>query len=605
MTHVLLACSFRAHLISVIITSLIFFLSCRPAGDLTTGEPYPESLDKRAAGEEVMIATAHPLATDAGLKMLETGGTAADAAVAAGFVLAVVEPMMSGLGGSGSATIWDASEGRADYLDYYAQFGADPDFALDFDWEIDSDGVSQERLVAVPGTVAGFYELHKRYGVLAWKDVVGPAIELARYGFTVHRLLGEVIQSYPDRLNYDPEAAIIFYPGGRPLQAGERLIQGALANQLERIAEEGPSAFYNGPAAERAVKKIRRGGSTLSLDDFSNYRAQWKGAVAGTYRDLEIYSAPPPLAGEEVILGLNILEAYNLPDKGYPIENAEAASILADVFRVSMTDRWRWTGDPTYIETPVSGMISNAYSEHRRRVVGTVVPDSMIAGDPWPYIDRYEGPEGKGIFNPARPPQCPFDHGLERDEYKQIPEDYQHTTHLSVIDSDGNAISMTNTLGLYFGTGVFSEGVFYNSTNRNARLYYPNLRIPNRTAHSSTAPTIVVKNGEVRMAAGSAGSGRIPVNVISMILYTFDYGLDPAISVRMPRMFPEMNDPRLHLEGGYTVAPIEFLHARGYQINPRPTLDIYFGGVHMVYRTDTGSLIGVADPRRDGEAAGY
>jgi len=579
------AASFRVYLTTLIITSFLFFLSCRPAGNLANIDPYPESLEKRATGNEMMIATAHPLATDAGLNMLEKGGTAADAAVAAGFVLAVVEPMMSGLGGSGSATIWDAGEGRADYLDYYAQFGADPDFALDFDWEIDSGSVSRERLAAIPGTVAGFYELHQRYGVLDWKVVIEPSIELARFGFIVHRLLGEIIQSYSDRLTYDPEAALIFYPGGRPLQAGELLIQGALANQLERIAEEGPSAFYQGLTANRALKKLRQGGSTLTIDDFNNYQTYWKGAVAGTYKDLEIYSAPPPLAGEEVILGLNMLESYNLPDKGYPIESAEAASVLADVFRAAMTDRWRWTGDPMYIETPVAGMISDAYADHRRTVIGTVVPDSMIAGDPWPFIGRYEGPSGEGIFDPVQPPQIPFDHGLERNEYKQFPADDQHTTHLSVIDRDGNAISMTNTLGLYFGTGVFSDGVFYNSTNRNARLYYPNLRIPNRTAHSSTAPTIVVKDGEVRMVTGSAGSGRIPVNVISMILYTFDYGLDPAISVRMPRMFPEMNDRRLHLEGGFTVTPIEFCTPGGITSIPAQHLtsisEVYIWSIEL------------------------
>lgn len=573
-------------------------LGCSPG---LTHQPDKEfqTFDKRAESSKSMVVTAHPLATEAGLEILERGGNATDAAISAALVLSVVEPMMSGLGGSGSMVIWNSEKHHADYLDYYAQFGLDPDYSLHFDMDDPDTDVNRERYIAIPGMISGMFEAHYKYGSLEWKELFEHAIHHAKNGFTVHRLLGKIIGEHEDNLTYSTESASLFYPEGEPIRAGDLLVQKDLAELLISISEQGPSAFYLGPMIDSLLEKIQTKGSTLTHSDFESYNSRWRGALSGTYRGRTVYTAPPPLGGPEVLMALNMFKPFDLTDKGLPYQSGKALSLFTDIFRISMVDRWRWTGDHLFTPLPTAGLISKAYAAHRSAAIGGEAPYFIAAGNPWRYQNEYEIPE-KPAFDPFEEPAFPQSSKESATSAMDSESLESHTTHLSIVDAKGNAVSMTNTLGLYFGSAVFTHGVFFNSTNRNARLVEPNIRIPNRTAHSSTAPTILTSQNGVEMVVGSPGSGRIPVNVVSMIIYTIDFGLDPYEAIRMPRIFPHRTEPVLNVEGGFEADALRHLSLRGYEIRSRDPMDMYFGGVNMILKNSDGTLIGVADPRRDG-----
>ncbi len=566
---------------------------------------------REAMSSDGMVVTAHPLGSKAGREMLEKGGNAVDAAVAAAFAIAVLEPNMSGLGGSGAMTFWSHEKGRADYLDFYAALGEDPDYALD----IDPDSLrTRERGVAIPGMVDGLLQALEKYGNLERQAVLAPAIELAEEGFTVHHLLAHIFENYSDRFTHDEEAKAVFYPDGEPLRAGDRLVQPQLAEVLRKIATDGRDGFYSGEVAERTIETLSEGNSVLTLEDFENYSANWRGALCEEWDGRRILTSPPSLAGHEVILALKLLERSGIHHMDHPVADGEALGALVDAIRIAMADRTKWHGDPSYVDLPVAGMISDEYASLRAGSMGGDIPDTMHAGNPWTATERYTAPSactGDGYFRLPLNIEKQDEDSLRQHipseylEYAEEEDDDQQTTHISVVDSKGNAVSMTNTLGLYFGSGVFSDGIFYNSAATNFGGSYGSIRGPNRTAHSSTAPTIVLSGNKVELVAGSPGSGRIPPAVVSMIVHTLMYDLHPADAIRMPRVFPVPNNRRVRLERGFSAEALKTLNERGYVIAPSNyPMNMYFGGVQMIRVLEDGTMIGVSDPRRDGSPAG-
>ena len=564
----------------------------------TSDLSYLEAVGKRVEGERGIVAAAHPLAAEAGVEILRGGGNAIDAAVSTAFAVGVVEPMMSGIGGGGAMTIWWQEEGHADYVDFYASAGQDADLELD---ELPDSLVAPEREVAVPGTVAGLLAAHERYGALPLDQVVAPAIRIARDGFLVHPLLARVIEGSEEKLTYSPEAAAIFYPKGEPLQAGDLLVQSDLAATLERIAERGAPGFYEGAVAETSVAMLRAGGSPITLDDFASYEAKWRRPLCGDYRGFAVMSAPPPLSGAEVLGALELLEAYDLPALGRPHERAEALGLVADALRLARADRLAWIGFPDDAAVPAAGLASAAYADERQAKMGGPVPDSTAAGDPWDE-DAAAPPESCRLLDPFPASSLPKPEGEPAEEGASPEPEEAQTTHLSVVDAAGNAVSLTYTMGLYFGSGAFAGGAFYNSAARNFGGPEANRRGAGRTPRSSIAPTVVLEGGEVRLVVGSPGSGRIAPAIVHMILYTLDYGLDPAVAIQMPRLYPFAESAEIRVEGAFTAEALAGLRERGYALDVEPPLDMYFGGVHLVLVTPDGTRIGVADPRRGGVA---
>ncbi|PSQ65130.1 MAG: hypothetical protein BRD32_04790 [Bacteroidetes bacterium QH_2_64_74] len=454
--------------------------------------------------------------------------------------------------------------------------------------------------------VAGLLSAHEKYGALSRERVLAPAIRLAREGVPVHPLFARIIDNYEHRLTYDEDAAAIFYPDGTPLQAGDHLERPALARTLERIADEGRDGFYEGPVARALVDQLQAGGNPLTMEDFANFEPRWRTPLCGTYGPYTVLSATPSLNGAEVIETLNLLDPYDLSGLGPPTRNPKALGRVVDAIRIARADRLRWIGDPDETGVPAVGLASPAFADERRRLIGGEVPDSLGAGNPWPMEQNGRSTACKTLnsFPPTDLPQ-PEPETQKTDTTTGLGS---HTTHISVVDAEGRAVSLTETMGLYFGSAVYENGVFLNSAAMNFtgpdERPVANRRAGRRTPRSSTAPTLLLEDGDVRLVVGSPGSGRIPPAIVHMALYTLNYGYDPATAVQMPRVYPLVDTSVVRVEGGVAAPALARLRERGYDIEAFAPFDMYFGGVHMVYVDDEGRRIGVADPRRYGTAAG-
>lgn len=572
---------------------------------LAWGQAAPRP-QQRVEARNGVVAAAHPEAARAGLAMLEAGGNAVDAAVAAAFAIGVVEPMMSGVGGGGSMTLWLAREGEGWHVEFYPSSPADPDYALDGideDTAIRDSLVPPERWVAVPGSVAGLLAAQQRYGRLPLARVLEPAIGLAVDGFQVHPLLASVIVEEAEKLHYDPRAAATFFPDGRPLQAGDRLRQPALAATLQHVAQAGKDGYYGGAVARDVVETLRRGGNPITLADLGSYEPRWRRPLCGTYRGYTVLTAPPPLAGVEVLETLAMLESFDLPGMGLPLESGATLGAIVDAVRVSRSDYDRWIGDPTDAAVPAVGLVSKAYARERSPLVGLApIPDALEPGDPW---DEEREPPAEACGAAGAFPRTTFPRPEEKPREGGTESEDAQTTHISVIDAEGNAVSLTYTLGLYFGSGAYAGGAFYNTAAANFGGPVANHRGPGRTPRSSTTPTLVLRDGRIKMAVGSPASGRIPPAIVHTIVYTLDFGLDPWTAIAMPRVYPFFQSPQVRVETGFTAGALAALRERGYQLTVHPPFDMYFGGVQVVLVTEDGMLIGAADPRRDGAAVGY
>jgi gamma-glutamyltranspeptidase/glutathione hydrolase len=546
-----------------------------------------------------MVASASPYASEAGVEMLRRGGNAVDAAVAAAFAVGVVEPMMSGLGAGGGMLIWMEGRDSAEYVDFYATPGADADTALNH-----YRGPRDTALAAaIPGAVAGLLDAQARYGTLPRAVVLAPAIRLAADGFPVHSLLARVVAQDSAKLSHSAGASRIFLPDGHPIAPGARLVQSELAATLRRIAADGAPAFYQGEIANEIVDVLREGGNPVTVSDFAAYRARWRRPLCTAYHGRTVLSAPPPQSGMQVLETLNLLAPYELPRLGLPSRSPEAFQLLTAALRVAVADRNAYIGDPDHAAVPAAGIASPSYASRRRALLSAEsVPDTLAPGNPWAQdtvapagaCERFD-PFGPSSRTPrtARAAMSAGDEGLGE------------TTHISVVDADGNAVALTYTNGLFFGSGVWVAGTFLNSAalNFSRSDSSANARGPWHVPASTISPTIVLNDGHVEMVVGSPGSQAIPPAVVESIVYTLDYGLDPLQALRMPRVIPGPST-RLQLEDGFSPVVIQAAHRLGYDIRPTPPVDLSFGGVHLIARVGS-RWVGAADPRRDGEVRGY
>ncbi len=570
--------------------------ACTPSRVAPTLAP---DTGKRLVAEHGMVASANPYASEAGLEMLRNGGNAVDAAVAAAFAVGVVEPMMSGLGAGGGMLIWLQDSSRAEYIDFYATAGADPDTALN---HYKGSRVTA-RGVAIPGAVAGLLDAQARYGKLPRSAVLAPAIRLAAEGFPVHSLLARVIEEDSAKLASSPGAQAIFLPDGHPIAPGATLVQNELANTLRLVAEQGPAGFYKGKIANEIVAALHADENPITIEDLGGFEPRWRRPVCAVYRGRTVLSAPPPQSGMQVLEALNLLAPYDLAKLGLPSRSPEAFRVLTGALRVSVTDRNAYIGDPTYASVPAAGLASPAYASERASLLSRdPVPDTMEAGNPW-ATDSAAPTAGCASFEPFGPSKisprvAETPHG--RDDHG-----YSETTHLSAVDVEGNAVALTYTNGLFFGSGTWVAGTFLNSAmfNFSRDDSSANARGPHRVPSSTISPTIVLRGGRAELVVGSPGSAAIPPAVVESIIYTLDYGLDPMAALRMPRVIPTRTTT-LQLEGGFSPEVVAAAHRLGYDLRLTPPVALAFGGVHLIARVGN-HWVGAADPRRDGEVRGY
>jgi len=542
------------------------------------------ALDVPAVGSHAMVVTASPHATEAALGVLEAGGTAADAIITAALVVAVTEPYSSGLGGGGFVVGWQADVDEAWTLDCRetAPAGASHDMFLDQDGLV-VPGLSRTGAlsVAVPGLVRGLWDLHQRHGRLPWGRLVEPARDLARDGFVVHEMLAQRLADHHGRGRFDEAMQAVFCPGGEPLRRGQLCRQVDLAGTLGSIAEHGPDAFYGGPVAQAMAGAVQDGGGVLTVDDLADYQAVWRDPVCGSYRGREIIGmGPPSSGGVHVIQMLHMLEPYDLTASGYG--SARTNHLLLETMKLAFADRSRFLGDPDHVDVPVDWLIGRARVDELR---GRIQPDVAL---------RSEDIEGA----------------------PRVPEG-EHTTHMSVVDAQGNAAAATLTINLSFGAGMIASGtgVILNDEMDDfaAAPGTPNAFglvqgeqnavAPGRRPLSSMSPTIVLQDGNVVMVTGSPGGSKIITGTLQSIIHVIDFGMDARQAVSVPRIHHQWLPDKAYCEF-YGVSPDtrKRLEALGHAVTPRSPM----GNLQTIVRDpETGRWQGASDPRGMGLAAGY
>ncbi|MDD5293098.1 MAG: gamma-glutamyltransferase [Candidatus Izemoplasmatales bacterium] len=565
---------------------------------VTTAEPNYHDLSVRDAfGENGMVATASSYASKVGVDILKAGGNAFDAAVAIGFALNVTEPNASGVGGGGLLIGYQASSGDSFVYDYreFAPAAATRERYLQGDIQT-GDGPGS---FGIPMFVDGMLTVLEDYGTMSREEVIGPAIELARYGFEIPYTLADNIQSNFTKLMRSRTEALKIYSsdGFSAIGEGEILINTDLANVLDLIVTNGREGFYTGDLALAIVSAVQNAGGIVTMADMQRAigLTEKMDPVSGTYKDYEIFSMMPPGSGISIVEYFNLLEQYNaLHGDITQLEHnsAEYIHAIASMQQLMYGDRRKYTGDPAFVDVPLWGMISKDYAAtrivHYDPLVGKTFTGAAEYGDPWPFD-----------IAPASGESYIFSEGSESGS----------TTHFTIMDSEGNIVSATHTINYFFGNGIIPPGTGIHLNNIlspfSTTLNSPACIAPYKQPLSSMAPTIVLKNGEPFMSIGSPGSLRIPAAIVQTMINVMDFGMDIQTAIEKPRVY-HYAATNMEIEGAIGTAVINALRNLGYNPQTYYGTNLYFGGVHaIVLDPDTGIMHGGADRRRDGKALGY
>ncbi|MGA7166738.1 MAG: gamma-glutamyltransferase [Pseudolabrys sp.] len=518
-----------------------------------------------------------------GIEILDRGGNAVDAAVAVGFALAVTYPRAGNIGGGGFMVIHLGKTGEDAAIDYRetAPAAATETMFLDANGEPDPKKSRDSGLsVGVPGTVAGLALAHAKYGSgkLSLAELIEPAIELARNGVEIVDDIADTLPLAQPRIaRWHSSAPVFLNSDGTVLMPGQDLLQPDLAITLRAIASDGPKGFYEGPVAEKIVAAVRKAGGVMTTEDMKNYRAILREPVRGTYRGYDIVSMPPPSSGGvHLIEMLNILEGYDLAK----LPRGESLHVLAEVMKRAYADRATFMGDPDSVKMPVAGLISKKYAAALRTQIGNqATPATEVrSGNP----ADFEG---------------------------------QNTTHFSVIDSDGNAVSNTYTLNFSYGLGLVAEGtgVLLNNelddfTSKPGTAnayglvgYNANLPGPGKRPLSAMTPTIVMKDGKPFLITGSPGGSRIISTVLQIIVNVIDFHLPVDQAVSAPRVHHQWQPDELSAEPGISPEILDGLVKRRHKVVLTPPQT----SANSIEITADG-YVGAADRRTRGSlAAGY
>ena len=537
------------------------------------------------SGKNGMVATAHPLATQTAIEILQKEGNAIDAAVAAAFTIGVVEPDGSGIGGGGGMVIYMKENNKSYYINYYVKSPENAPSSFN-----SKENRHTGKAICIPGTVAGLTLAHKKFGSLPLSVILQPAISLAEKGFPIDATLASLILDNAETLTIDSVTASVYLDDGFPKMKGDILIQKDLAKTLTEIGKNGRDGFYEGWVAKSIVKGIKKRDGYLSLNDLANYEANISSPRYGTYRNYEILSAGIPQSGVSVIEGLNILENIDLKESGHYSGNAKTLHIIAETFRKIYTDRYYFIGDPDFSDVPVSGLESKDYAKERFNSINQLYPE------PKSYRETEAGTPGK------------YENKKKKTENIIADVEYSgSTTHLCVIDKDGNAVSLTQTLGTFFGSVQTISGVLLNCAMTNfSDSDNPNILKSNKQPRSSIAPTIILKDNNPYLLIGTPGGSRIIATIIQVIVNIIDFDMNVEEANCAPRFYTQKWADYLHLESGIDQEVIDQLTKMGHSVRIHEGTDLFFGGVQMILiDQDTGKYYGSADIRRGGNAIGY
>jgi gamma-glutamyltranspeptidase/glutathione hydrolase len=534
-------------------------------------------------GKNGMVATQHHLATEVGLDILKQGGNAIDAAVAVGFALAVVLPRAGNLGGGGFMLVHLHGDSISRAINYREKA---PKAAYK-DMYLNQEGVVDNNLfnlsyssVGIPGTVAGLVYALEKYGTMPLKKVIKPAIKLAAKGFPISDDLSRILIKYEDRLKAHASSKAIFYKKQGYYQPGEILKQKELAWSLKQIKKKGRSAFYHGKIATKLVHDIQANGGIITLEDLSDYTVEETPAVSGTYKGYQILSMPPPSSGGvHIIQILNILEQLEI--EKHPYGSADYLHLLAESMRLAYADRSHHLGDPNFWKVPVEGLLSKEYASELAKKINI---DAVNAS--------YDISPGS-------------------------PQDFEskETTHYSIVDKFGNAVSNTYTLNFSFGTGIVAEGTGILLNNEmgdfSAKPGSPNAYgliggeanavEAGKRPLSSMSPTIVLHNNAPYLITGSPGGSRIITSVIQILLNVLEHDMNVAQASHAPRIHHQWYPDILFHEVYFNPDTKDLLRKKGHQLQQRDAM-----GSTQSIRIRDGWIYGASDPRRpDASTKGY
>jgi gamma-glutamyltranspeptidase/glutathione hydrolase len=533
-----------------------------------------------------MVVAQERKAAAVGVDIMKRGGNAVDAAVAVGFALAVTLPRAGNLGGGGFMLVHRAAANEDVALDYRETAPAATDAAVFLDAAGAADPAKSRDGglgIGVPGTVAGMALAHARWGSgkFTLAELIVPAIALARDGILVEDDLRDSLPRAEKRLGRWPSSARIFLDAdGHAPSPGSRIVQADLARTLERIAQDGPRAFYEGETADRIVASVRGAGGRMTADDLKTYAPVVRVPLTGTYRGHTIVSMPPPSSGGvHLIELLNILEHFPLADHG--AGSASAIHVMTEAMKLAFADRAEWLGDPAFTEIPLRGLVSKAYAA---KLAGAIA------------LDR------------ARP-------SSEISRVDPAPFEGDQTTHFSVVDAQGNAVANTYTLNFSYGSGLVAEGTGVLLNNElddfAARPGAPNAfglvggaanaPGPGKRPLSSMTPTFVTKDGRLEIVTGSPGGPRIITTVLETIVNLLDFGMNAAEAMEAVRFHHQWLPDVLRVERGLSPDTVAALRARGQNVDMRDAM----GSIATIHVTG-GLITGAADTRQRGTAAvGY
>jgi gamma-glutamyltranspeptidase/glutathione hydrolase len=533
-----------------------------------------------------MIAAANPIAARAGLDVLRRGGSAVDAAIAAQMVLNVVEPQSSGIGGGGFLLHYDKAEGSVLAYDgrETAPVAAGPDLFLHGPDKAYGffEAVVGGRAVGAPGLLRMLEKAHRAHGKLPWATLFEAAIRIARDGFEISPRLAKLIARDPFLARHPGPRAYFYHPDGRPKEAGERLRNPLLADVFELIAQGGADVFYQGPLAARIVERVRSAVGNpglLSLSDLAGYEAKTRTPACAAYRVYRVCGMPPPSSGGVTLLQiLGHLREFDLG--ALAPGSVEAIHLISEASRLAYADRGLYLADTDFVAAPIAGLLDPGYLRARARLID---PDRAM-----------------GKAEPGAPPQR--DGRLGTDRSLELPS----TSHLSVVDGDGNAVALTSSIENVFGARIMVFGFLLNNqlTDFSFRPTADGKPVANRVEagkrpRSSMAPTLVLdRQGRLVLATGSPGGSRIIAYVAQSVIAMLDWGLAPGAALALPHHV-NRNGPTELEEGTALEAIAGDLRGRGHEVKVRSLNS----GLHAI-RLDDGVLLGGADPRREGVAVG-
>jgi gamma-glutamyltranspeptidase/glutathione hydrolase len=527
-------------------------------------------------GKQGMVSSQRMVASQIGADILRQGGNAVDAAVATGIALAVTLPRAGNLGGGGFMLVHLAQQNKTIAIDYreMAPKKAHRNMFLDENGDVDNQKARFSHLSSgVPGTVAGLSHALEEYGTMSWKQVIEPSIKIAEQGILVSYDLSENLKSRHAWLTANPATKKAYYKhNGTSYEPGEVLVQPDLAWTLKQLAKHGPSAFYQGKIAKKIAKEMKDNNGLITLNDLANYRVAEREAVTTTYRGYKVASMPPTSSGGiHIAQMLNILENFDLKSMG--AGSADATHLLSEVMKLAYADRSEYLGDPDHFDVPIIGLTSKSYAKQLASTISlskAVASSDIKPGNPAPY----ESPD---------------------------------TTHFSVMDAQGNAVSNTYTLNFSYGSGIVIPGTGILMNNEmddfSSKPGVPNAFglvggeanaiQPTKRPLSSMTPTMIFKNDEPYVVTGSPGGSRIITTVLQVLVNIMDHDMNMAAAVHAPRIHHQWLPDQLELEPGYSPDTIKLLKVKGQNVKQGKTT----GSVQSImYRG--GLFYGSSDPRR-------